>query len=157
MNMMIWITIIAMLAACLSALYTILTHRQAQHFAHLDLRIRVRDLNRKLHEDKTITSENNQTAVLFMNRAFALAANAADVEESLAKERKHLASQTERLKNAILNLPPLKRTFADMDDNHLEEQLLELMSVERLFNDVNGSSKMWQSEYEVVYQRVNAI
>ncbi len=148
------ITIIALFAACLSALYAILTHKQQRDFLHLDLRIRVRDLNRQLHEDKETTKENSETAMLFMERAYTLAAGMkANVEESHNEARNHLARQSERLSHALDNLPTHKRTFADLNDSQLEEQLLELMTFVRVFEDVNGSSKMWQEEYEAIHRR----
>lgn len=157
---MIWlsltITLVAMIAACLSALYAILTHRQVLNFAHLELRIRVRDLHLQLHEDIDDTRTNNQTAIKFMDGAFKLAGSNR-AEDLYQKEQERLTAQTHRLEKEITTLEPRNRTYADLDDNQLEEKLLELNRVMRVFVEVNSSATKWSSEYEAIYQRTKGL
>ncbi len=108
------------------------------------MRLEVQNLNRTLNEDigsirKLHTRRRNEMRAMFSD-AGRVGSGAYEEHEA------EWANDGVKLDAAIKQLEPKKRTFDDLDDHQLESKLMDLRSIERVFQQERSKGAEWQNE-----------
>ena len=137
-------------AAFATAAYAGRQYQLNARLSRRDLRLQVRDLNTALNERTSTVRKIHSTHKINLDASFGLTGRTNSDQHKLFVEE--WAKDGQNLDAAITKIESVKRTFGDLDNDQLEEKLISLKSVERVFDYEHLMGKDWEADRDRSYQ-----